>query len=107
VTSGADLLHEHTTAVSMLDLLLHHGVAVDADGESFRMKDARQRAAGVKSPLGAHPTQTRSKGCPPSATDDLSRTEETAIVTQRRLPEWVLLLANSVNRPGIGDCSNP
>jgi DNA replication protein DnaC len=39
-------LPEHTTAVSMLDRLLHHGVVVVTDGESFRMKEARQRSAG-------------------------------------------------------------
>jgi DNA replication protein DnaC len=37
-------LPEHTTAVSLLDRLLHHSVVVLTDGESFRMKEARQRA---------------------------------------------------------------
>jgi DNA replication protein DnaC len=36
-------LPEHTTAVSMLDRLLHHAVVVVTDGESFRMREARQR----------------------------------------------------------------
>ncbi len=35
-------LPEHTTAVSLLDRLLHHSVIVVTDGESFRMKEARQ-----------------------------------------------------------------
>jgi DNA replication protein DnaC len=54
-------LPEHTTAVSMLDRLLHHGVVVVTDGESFRMKEARQRSAGAKSPRGAPPTKTTTK----------------------------------------------
>jgi DNA replication protein DnaC len=41
-------LPEHTTAVSLLDRLLHHGVTVVTDGESFRMKEARQREGGAK-----------------------------------------------------------
>jgi DNA replication protein DnaC len=35
-------LPEHTTAVSLLDRLLHHSVVVVTDGESFRMREARQ-----------------------------------------------------------------
>ena len=36
-------LPEHTTAVSLLDRLLHHSVVVLSDGESFRMREARRR----------------------------------------------------------------
>jgi DNA replication protein DnaC len=36
-------LPEHTTAVSLLDRLLHHAVIVVTDGESFRRKEARQK----------------------------------------------------------------
>jgi len=36
-------LPEHTTAVSLLDRLLHHAVVVATHGESFRMKEARAR----------------------------------------------------------------
>jgi DNA replication protein DnaC len=36
-------LPEHTTAVSLLDRLLHHAVIVVTDGESFRMKEVRQK----------------------------------------------------------------
>jgi DNA replication protein DnaC len=36
-------LPERTTAVSMLDRLLHHAVVVITEGESFRMREARQR----------------------------------------------------------------
>jgi len=36
-------LPEHTTAVSLLDRLLHHSVVVATEGESFRMKEARAR----------------------------------------------------------------
>ena len=35
-------LPEHTTAVSLLDRLLHHNVLVVTEGESFRMKEARE-----------------------------------------------------------------
>jgi DNA replication protein DnaC len=34
---------EHTTAVSLLDRLLHHAVVVATDGESFRMREARAK----------------------------------------------------------------
>ena len=33
-------------AVSLLDRLLHHSVVVLTDGESFRMREARQRGGG-------------------------------------------------------------
>jgi DNA replication protein DnaC len=36
-------LPEHTTAVSMLDRLLHHCHVVVTDGESYRMREARGR----------------------------------------------------------------
>jgi DNA replication protein DnaC len=36
-------LPEHTTAVSMLDRLLHHCHTVITDGESYRMREARNR----------------------------------------------------------------
>jgi DNA replication protein DnaC len=36
-------LPEHTTAVSLLDRLLHHATVVVTEGESFRMKEARAR----------------------------------------------------------------
>ena len=36
-------LPEHTTAVSMLDRLLHHATVVITEGESHRMRDARTR----------------------------------------------------------------
>ena len=35
-------LPEHTTAVSLLDRLLHHAVVCVTDGERFRMREARQ-----------------------------------------------------------------
>ena len=37
-------LPEPTTAVSMLDRLLHHATVVVTEGESYRMKEARSRA---------------------------------------------------------------
>jgi DNA replication protein DnaC len=36
-------LPEHTTAVSLLDRLLHHSIVAITEGESFRMKEARQK----------------------------------------------------------------
>jgi DNA replication protein DnaC len=36
-------LPEHTTAVSLLDRLLHHASIVVTDGESYRMREARTR----------------------------------------------------------------
>jgi DNA replication protein DnaC len=39
-------LPEHTTAVSLLDRLLHHTTVVVTEGESFRMKEARARGGG-------------------------------------------------------------
>jgi DNA replication protein DnaC len=40
-------LPEHTTAVSLLDRLIHHSVVVVVtDGESYRMREARQRGGG-------------------------------------------------------------
>nr|WP_316044717.1 ATP-binding protein [Acidiferrimicrobium sp. IK] len=35
-------LPEHTTAVSLLDRLLHHSVLVVTSGESFRLKESRR-----------------------------------------------------------------
>jgi DNA replication protein DnaC len=40
-------LPEHTTAVSLLDRLLHHSVVVVTEGESFRMKEARARGGRI------------------------------------------------------------
>ena len=39
-------LPEHSTAVSLLDRLLHHNNIVATDGESYRMRDARTRQGG-------------------------------------------------------------
>lgn len=39
-------LPEHTTAVSMLDRLLHHATTVITNGQSYRMRQARQRHGG-------------------------------------------------------------
>ncbi len=41
--SWGRFLPEHTTAVSLLDRLLHHASVVITDGESFRMRQARAR----------------------------------------------------------------
>jgi DNA replication protein DnaC len=39
-------LPEHTTAVSLLDRLLHHNNVVATEGESYRMREARARSGG-------------------------------------------------------------
>jgi IstB-like ATP binding protein len=45
--SWSPFLPEHTTAVALLDRLLHHAVTVVTSGDSYRMKEARQdREAG-------------------------------------------------------------
>lgn len=41
-------LPEHTTAVSLLDRLLHHATTVVTSGESYRMRDARTNRGGPK-----------------------------------------------------------
>ena len=41
--SWGRFLPEHTTAVSLLDRLLHHCHTVITDGESYRMREARSR----------------------------------------------------------------
>jgi DNA replication protein DnaC len=41
--SWGRFLPEHTTAVSLLDRLLHHASVVVTDGESFRMREARMK----------------------------------------------------------------
>jgi len=39
-------LPEHTTATALLDRLLHHAIVVVTSGESYRMREARQRGGG-------------------------------------------------------------
>jgi DNA replication protein DnaC len=46
--SWGRFLPEHTTAVSMLDRLLHHCHVVITDGDSYRMKQARARGGGPR-----------------------------------------------------------
>jgi DNA replication protein DnaC len=46
--SWGRFLPEHTTAVSMLDRLLHHCHVVVTDGDSYRMKQARARGGGPR-----------------------------------------------------------
>jgi len=48
--SWGRFLPEHTTAVSMLDRLLHHCHVVVTDGDSYRMKQARARTGGQRKP---------------------------------------------------------
>lgn len=43
-------LPEHTTAVSLLDRLLHHSIVVVTKGESYRMRESKSRRAG-KAPI--------------------------------------------------------
>jgi DNA replication protein DnaC len=46
--SWGRFLPEHTTAVSLLDRLLHHCHVVVTDGDSYRMKQARARGGGTR-----------------------------------------------------------
>src|SRR6516225_10234133 len=46
--SWGRFLPEHTTAVSLLDRLLHHCHVVITDGDSYRMKQARARGGGTR-----------------------------------------------------------
>jgi DNA replication protein DnaC len=48
--SWGRFLPEHTTAVSMLDRLLHHCNVVVTDGESFRMREARAHGRSRRKP---------------------------------------------------------
>jgi DNA replication protein DnaC len=48
--SWGRFLPEPTTAVSLLDRLLHHCSVVVTDGDSFRMKQARARTGGGRNP---------------------------------------------------------
>ena len=46
--SWGRFLPEHTTAVSLLDRLLHHCHVVVTDGDSYRMKQARARGGATR-----------------------------------------------------------
>jgi DNA replication protein DnaC len=48
--SWGRFLPEHTTAVSMLDRLLHHCHVVVTNGDSYRMKQARARGGTTRKP---------------------------------------------------------
>jgi DNA replication protein DnaC len=43
-------LPEHTTAVSLLDRLLHHANVVITDGDSYRMREAKTKGAAATKP---------------------------------------------------------
>ena len=49
--SWGRFLPEHTTAVALLDRLLHHSVVVVTSGDSYRMKEARARGGGPPTTL--------------------------------------------------------
>jgi len=49
--SWGRFLPEHTTAVALLDRLLHHSVTVVTSGDSYRMKEARLRGGGPPTTL--------------------------------------------------------
>jgi DNA replication protein DnaC len=42
-------LPEHTTAASLLDRLIHHSTVVVTNGESYRMREASEKAGAKKS----------------------------------------------------------
>ena len=48
--SWGRFLPEHTTAVSLLDRLLHHANVVITDGDSYRMREAKQKGAAAAKP---------------------------------------------------------
>jgi DNA replication protein DnaC len=48
--SWGRFLPEHTTAVSLLDRLLHHCHVVITNGDSYRMKQARAQGGGTRKP---------------------------------------------------------
>ncbi|HYS41663.1 MAG TPA: ATP-binding protein [Pseudonocardiaceae bacterium] len=43
--SWGRFLPEHTTAVCLLDRLLHHANVVVTDGDSYRMREARAKGS--------------------------------------------------------------
>jgi len=55
--SWGRFLPEHTTAVSLLDRLLHHCHVIITDGDSYRMKQARARGGATPKP--AKPPEER------------------------------------------------
>ena len=48
-------LPEQTTAVAMFNRLLHHATTVVTSGDSYRMKEARQRGGGLPITSWDHP----------------------------------------------------
>ena len=65
--SWGRFLPEHTTAVSMLDRLLHHCHTVVTDGESYRMREARSRG-GSRPPRPDQPRGVGTSTRPPPGT---------------------------------------
>jgi DNA replication protein DnaC len=60
--SWGRFLPEHTTAVALLDRLLHHAVTVVTSGDSYRMKEARTRAGGPSPNVSTDPRGGDSQG---------------------------------------------
>ncbi len=61
-------LPEHTTAVSMLDRLLHHATTVVTSGQSYRMQHAKTRQGGeANNPLN-NPQRVGTSTWPPAGT---------------------------------------
>jgi DNA replication protein DnaC len=48
--SWGRFLPEHTTAVSLLDRLLHHANVIVTEGDSYRMREAKARGAAARKP---------------------------------------------------------
>ena len=79
--SWGRFLPEHTTAVSMLDRLLHHCHVVITDGESYRMREARNRKEATHTRTPDHPRRVGTSNWPPAGTTNWPLTPP-----QRRRP---------------------
>ena len=70
--SWGRFLPEHTTAVSMLDRLLHHCHTVVTDGDSYRMKQARATRRNRHQDQLNQPRRVGTFSWPPAGTTNLA-----------------------------------
>ncbi|MGV8972454.1 MAG: ATP-binding protein [Rhodoglobus sp.] len=57
-------LPEHTTAVSIIDRLLHHATVVVTSGDSYRMRESRQHRRGPRGRRHSAPRRRGGHLCP-------------------------------------------